>query len=283
LKLNTSYFGVIFEVDSFLKNFFIKEHLHPKNMGEVMAQPMLAAITGAYYDEKIGNDPWQQRVDISNRLVKSPPNMKKYFLTKNVLEGADLIKFDLEKVDLRMFKVLPDMNCLYITGKNEMYRFEKKDHRINVLYYTRRNVDTPTEGIFYESYSVILEDKEMHLCLLPSQNKEAAIKLLKLILFIEVGEISFHHLKPNGKIVYGKGGDDKVKNESGMDVTVVNSNWNKMIIIQGGFSVRGHFRMQWVGQGRTKLERVFVRPYEKGTQIRTAGRITSEKKDTDNQ
>jgi hypothetical protein len=277
MKLNESYLGVYFETNRHLKDFFLGEHLHSKHKFEVGMMPLLAKLNNGYYDRRI-DDPWEARVSIANRLCESPRNLKRYFITKTVQEGADLIKFDLDKVDLRMFKVLPNMQCLYIPNKDEMFRFEKNDHRINVLYYHREHLGL-MDDIKYDSYSVILEDEEIMLGMLPGQDKDAAVRLLKLILFIEVGEISFTHCRAHGgKVVFGKGGDDKLKNESGVDVTVVNSNWNRMVIVQGGYGVRGHFKMIWCGEGRKKLERRWWSAHSRGTHVRVAGRINEEKK-----
>ena len=52
-------------------------------------------------------------------------------------------------------------------------------------------------------------------------------------------------------------------NSTRQDVYVVNSTWNKYIVRVEGWGVRGHFRMQPCGVGRTELKLVWVTPHQK--------------------
>lgn len=251
-----------------MKNRFLGEHLdEAKHKKEVMLGPFIAELGGLYYDKTVTN-PWELRVNIAKGLTQ--PAQKKYFLTQTVLDGASKIKF--EKIDLKWFNQIPDMRCIYIPGKDEFYRFNKINGRINILHFRK----TSEVSLWYDCYSIILNDG--FLALMPSQNKEFAERFIKLLLFIELGEITFHHLKPNEKVTYGKKGDEKAKNETGFQVTLVNSNWNKIIIVEGDIAVKGYFGIRWVGEGRKTFRLSWIREHTRSGYIRSAGRLSEEKR-----
>jgi hypothetical protein len=278
MKLNESYIGVQYETNSLIKDLYLKIHLDPKEKPGVMMQPLMASLTGAYYDNKV-KDPWQHRVDIAKSLTESPKTLKKFFITKTVQEGAAKIKF--ENIDLKWFKDLPSMEGIYILNKDEFFRFNvDKGYRINVLYF-RRNSDKVWNGIpdlNYDCWSIILNDGI--LAMLPSQDKSKGELFIKLLLFIEKSQIEYYLVqKKSGKVVFGKGDEGKVRNESGIDVTVVNSNWNKVLIMQGETPVEGHFKLIWVGAGRSQLAIRWWSSHTRGAHVRRAGRDTQKDKE----
>lgn len=76
---------------------------------------------------------------------------------------------------------------------------------------------------------------------------------------------------PAGK-VYGTKKTGKVSNDFKFPLTVVTSNWNVTSIRTEGFGVRGHFRVQRTGRGRTNYEIIFIEPFTKKGYVRRSGK-----------
>jgi hypothetical protein len=55
-----------------------------------------------------------------------------------------------------------------------------------------------------------------------------------------------------------------LSNTSRFNVVHVNSNWNQLYINLNGVNVKGHWRLQPCGVGRTQYKYVWINPYEKG-------------------
>jgi len=259
MKLNNSYIGVLFQTNPLLADFYKAEHLNEeKHKVDVMIQPELAAITGAYYDGTI-TDAWQMRVDITNALAK--PAAKVYYITDSVKSLVDSsVKID--KVELKWFKQLPSLDAMYITGKDEFFRFQKTDTRINVLHYVKNEIEYR-----YDCFSIILNDGM--LATMPQYNdRNRAEFFVKLLLFMEMGETTIRIVKPSEKYKYGKKGDEQVKNEAGIEVIMVTTDWNKIVVVEGDFNVSAHLRIQRVGKGRMEYAMVWVSEYTKHGYIR---------------
>jgi hypothetical protein len=212
-------------------------------------------------------DGWEFRTEIATALSK--PAKKVYFITQQVHIAAATIK--LNKIDLKWFKQIPSQDCMYITEREEFYRFIKNEHRINILHYYYSGSGIPLD-YRYDCYSILLN--EGILAQAPYQDKERAEKFIRILLFMELGEITINVVAPNGKVKYGKGGDDKLKNESGMDAILVTTNWNKITVVQGDIPVRGHTRVVRCGVGRSDYKLRWISDYVKQGYTRHAGKIT---------
>jgi hypothetical protein len=274
MKLNDSYMAVWYETDphQMLKIFYKNSHLSNESKEKGLVQEMMSFLSDPikHKERYNGVSWWDERVRITNSLVNTTKNHKFYFITKKVLDEADMIKFD--KIDLKWFSKLDNQESTYIVGKDDFYRFVvEKGKRINILHY---RIDDTTQGkaYWYDSYSIILTDGE--LATMPTQKQEFAIRFVKLLLYIELGEITYNVVKAKtGKIKFGTKGDDKLKNETSLDVILVNSSWNKVTIVVGGFSVRGHLRVQPCGVGRKDYKLTWVKEHTKGSFVRKAGKV----------
>ncbi len=276
--LNDSFLGIFYETDPVktLKGFFLKSHLNEDLKEGVIAQQFKALLTDPvnFHKRVQTNDWWGERRRIAESLTIKSKTHKTFYLTRKVQEEAELIKFD--KIDLKWFNDLPSMECTYITSKNEFYRFnveEKK--RINILNY--RLEDTPLgKQYWYDSYSILLGTGE--LATLPTQKQEHAMRFIKCLLYIELGEVETVFVKAKyGKLKYGKKGDDKLKNESALDVVLVNSSWNKAIVVVGKSTTSGHFRVQPYGPRTKPYYRVkWISEYTRDTFVIKPGREGNE-------
>ena len=274
MKLNDSFLGVFYETDpnKKLKDFFIKSHLDINLKSKVATDQAQALMSDPLlYSKRVqANDWWEERCRIANSLIDKPRSHKIYYLTPKVQEEANLIKFD--KIDLKWFNDLPSMECTYITNKNEFYRFNiEKNNRINVLNYRLE------EGPFglqywYDSYSILLGTGE--LATLPTQKQEHAIRFVKCLLYVELAEVETIFVNAKfGRHRYGKKGDDKIKNESSLDVVLVNSTWNKALVTVGESVTSGHFRVQPYGPRENPYYKIkWISEYTRGSFVRKPGK-----------
>ena len=80
-------------------------------------------------------------------------------------------------------------------------------------------------------------------------------------------------ISPQQKVKYGKGGDDKLFNDTMLNnVYMVNASWNRIIVVEGDFKVSGHFRVQPHGAGRKDYKLIWINEFTKGSFIRRAGK-----------
>ena len=83
----------------------------------------------------------------------------------------------------------------------------------------------------------------------------------RLLCFMFLTENDEIELKPGQKTGTKKSG--KVINSLQQNVIIVNSRWNTTIISSGKFGVRGHFRLQPCGPGRSEYTTIFIDPFIK--------------------
>lgn len=252
MKLNEKYLAVQFETNRLMKDFYLKWHLDMKHY--------LAAPTAEW---------WETRKTIAHGLTHSPSNMKIFYLTQAAQSEAEMIKYD--KIDLKWFKQIANGHYMYVTGVNDFFRIWKTDERVNILTFFYKMYEGQLH-LWYDSYSILLDKGEFGM--IPSQDQERGHKIIKLLLFVELGEVSVKKVQVQHKIKYGERKDENIYNDSGLDnVYLVTSNWNKIVVVEGGFKVRGHLRVQPVGTGRSYYKLVWVREYEKGSYVRKSGNI----------
>lgn len=70
--------------------------------------------------------------------------------------------------------------------------------------------------------------------------------------------------------------EEVIVNKAPFSITQLDSSWLKTIIRTEGFMVRGHFRLQPYGTGRTQRKLIYIEPFEKHGYTRTAKKLLSE-------
>jgi hypothetical protein len=259
MKLNNSFLGVLWETDSFLKDFFTKEHSSGRQMDLDPGMANADSTSRALW--MLGRMEAIEDLCNSNRL-------KMYYLTKAAQDEAAMIKY--QAANMKWLRQIKDQRSMYITGKKEFFRFNKEGLRITVLQYYKHG-EGLAEMVQYEGFALDLEREEIKT--LPTQDQAMAHRFIKLLLFMELSEIKELKLSPGSKIKYGKGGDDKLLNDTGLkNVYLVNAHWNKIIIVNGQFTVRGHFRVQPCGPGRKDYKLIWIEEFTKGSYIRRSGK-----------
>ncbi len=83
-----------------------------------------------------------------------------------------------------------------------------------------------------------------------------------VVTYLELTPTILHII--DGGRSFGTKRDFKVKNETNKRFILVNSNWNEEKINLRDIHVRGHWRLQPYGTGRTQYKYIFIQPFEKG-------------------
>lgn len=91
----------------------------------------------------------------------------------------------------------------------------------------------------------------------------------KMLCFIFLSENEFVEIAP-GRSNGATKKQGKIVNDLSVPITIINSKWNVTSIRTEGFSVSGHFKLVWTGEGRKVSKMVFVQPYEKNGYVRKA-------------
>lgn len=229
MRLNDTFLVTQWEKGHALKKVFIDHQLSPDAM-------------------KAGNFnltsyEWQLRVAHAEMVIESPKSQKIYYITPNTQKEADRISTG-KTIDTRWFRQIPDDKVgLYVTGKEEFFKFIKHKDSISVIYfYLWGAVRHPR----YMSYSIPLDGRQVELH--SWQSGEIAERFFNLLLFIELGETEVVEVKPKQKVKWGKGGEDKLFNEAELNnVVLITPNYNKIIVVDGGIVVSSHWRVQPYG------------------------------------
>ena len=181
----------------------------------------------------------------------------------------------------------------YILNRHEFFRFkvvEKKE--IYILHFYKdphlsdeefdfyRNMNFPLaefNGYKFDTFKIYIDEEKYPDGFMPEnelwgQNPINKQRFVKLLLFVELSEPTIEIVKDNQKVKlddsWEKSMDGKVKNESGVNVILVNTMWNKVIINDSGFSVKGHIRIQPYGPGRTLYKPIWIDEFQKSGYIR---------------
>ena len=232
----------------------------------------------------------------SLKEIHENTNHKFYYITKKVQEHSELIKY--EKVNLGWFRQIKNQMSTYILNRHEFFRFkvvEKKE--IYILHFYKdpqlsdeefdfyRNMNIPYaefNGYKFDTFKIYIDEEKYPDGFMPenelwNQNPINKQRFVKLLLFIELTEPTIEIVRDNQKIKldssWEKSMDGKVKNESGVNVILVNTMWNKVIINDSGFSVKGHIRIQPYGPGRTLYKPIWIDEFQKSGYIRGIEKI----------
>ncbi len=225
------------------------------------------------------------------RELHNNQNHKLFYITKKVQEHSELIKFD--KINLSWFRSLKSQISTYIVSRHEFFRFRiDEKNAIFIMHFYKdpeiseeklkylSTLDVPNAdflGYKFDTFIIHLDEEKYPDGFMPEneewgQNPVNKERFVKLLLFIELSEPVIEIVKDNQKIKlnndWEKSMDGKVMNESGVNVILVNTLWNKVIINDSGFSVKGHIRIQPYGPGRTLYKPIWIDEFQKSGYIR---------------
>ena len=202
----------------------------------------------------------QRRKEFFAEII-SEKNNKFYYLTNTVKEISDKVKVG-NNFNYTLLNTIDNKKCTYIPDKNRFFRFRKTDDNLYVLFV---EFNTETDYISYNSFRVDIINNKVYNA--DFQSFKILEELVKYLIFIELSDVELKLLLPNNKIGSLKKGD-AIKNLTKIPITIVDSDWNKIIVRSEGFNVSGHLRLQACGYNLSERKLLWINPYEKKGYIR---------------
>ena len=87
-------------------------------------------------------------------------------------------------------------------------------------------------------------------------------KFLVVVTYLELTDIDVKLIE--GTVSKKRTKDFSITNNSRYNIIHVNTNWNTVTINLNSFDVRGHWRLQPCGVGRSQFKYIWINPYQKG-------------------
>lgn len=183
---------------------------------------------------------------------KSRDNLVNYVISKE-------IRFD-------VLRSLPNRKDVVMIDDVTCFKYRKTEKEVVILYYYK-NYDSNHEdwiGVKYARFDLeenkVFGYEDSHI----KDDTDMIYELfMKTITYIELTPVTL--LIVNGG---EKKGDilrnNLIKNESKLSVIQVNTNWNTRVIKVDSFKVRGHWRLQPCGKGRSQYKYIYIDMFEKG-------------------
>jgi len=277
MKLQNNYVGIAFNQIKQFQDTFVDAMMSSEAIEPIRAHHSESAIA--------------ERHNAMRAIAR--PSDKIYYISKKVQEHADLIKF--EKINLGWFRNVSAQYGTYILSKNEFYKFWVNEgvsihiaHFYPDVNYTG-TMNEITGGnlplkmsdmghlpvMKWDVFVIRLKDyQDGYMPVDPNDNNAPKEFFVKLMMFLELSEVVFYNIEHNQKAnissTPGRNFDNKIKNESGVNVTFVTTNWNKILVVNGEFSVTGHLRIQPCGHKRSEYKLIWIEEYKKSGYIRRA-------------
>lgn len=245
-----------FGADEIMLNHHIKTYLDPI-IGTKMYDAHYNEVVYAFTDKKKGL--FENYVEQSLLLTDTAQNI------------VSRIKINEDEMDFSLFSsIQKGMKKTVLLGNNLCFRYITLEDSIMCVIF---EFDEKSDIVIYFSFILVFNgsatlrmDGEY-----PHKLKGLYYKrFLQTLIFLEFSEAEFIELQPNRK--YGQRKTGKVVNDSNINITIVNKNWN-VITLSGVFSVSGHFRLQPYGHDRAKRRLIFIEEFTKGGYTRTGGGV----------
>lgn len=198
---------------------------------------------------------------------------KNYLMTAPSLEISKSIKISQDKFDGTIFAGLDvGKKITLLISEHLFYRYHVTERGILCMWVTTEPVMFNGVEQLYMKYTTFRINTENGSVSLPDTDNPLSVDLFKNfiqhLIYLEFSDLEISILQPNGKMGTRKEG--KFFNESKSNITIVDSAWNKIIIRVGEFGVRGHFRLQAMGEGRMKRKLIYIKEFTKKGYIRNA-------------
>jgi hypothetical protein len=200
-------------------------------------------------------------------------NFRKLVMSKTAMNDVVTNYKVPNELNYKVLRTLPNRKDLIMIDDRHAIRYIKDDKSIFICYDSDEihlnNYITRTMKIHLDTENIVGDCAN-------SENVEEAEKATKnmyllfilLVTYLELTDIKTEIVLPNQSV--GTKKTFKVKNESNASFILVKGNWNTEKIILKDFSVKGHWRLQPYGIGRTQYKYIFIEPFEKGISRRLA-------------
>ena len=175
-----------------------------------------------------------------------------------------------KELNYQVLRTLPNRKDIIMIDEKNCIVYSKDNNEIHFSYNLLDD-----DGLFTNFFTINLETEKLsfdgaELGKDGSKQKFIAnyINLILIVTYLELTDIKIEMImagKSSG--IYKK---DKIKNDTKTNFIFVKGNWNTRKIVLTDFSVRGHWRLQPYGHGRTQFKYIFIEPFEKGISRRLA-------------
>lgn len=220
-------------------------------------------------------------------MMKNKQNHITYYVTPNYVKNASLIK--MKDVLHNWFDQLPDENGAFVIQDKMCIRYDissGKDISVVIFNWETKNgrVDMIPFSFPLMNSETTIEDPSVQEK--NDDNIEEVLELqqlfYKLLIFKHYALVRLAPMKPNQKIKLNPkiNAGESIKNECPINITFMDSLWDKTIIVAGDFKVSGHLRMQPYGprENPTYYELIWIDQYNKHSYVRRAGKILDDEK-----
>jgi hypothetical protein len=195
---------------------------------------------------------------------KSKENLENYLIPKD-------IRFD-------VLRSLPNRKDIIQIDENNCIKYLKTDDRVDFITCYRKNKtqgkDLTNDDLIHTHYFTInLVTEQIGFDENNTYNNhkfkstQELIELyysrfLVVITYLELTDITLKIIE--GTISKKRTKDLNITNKSRFNVIHVNTNWNTTTINLNTFDVKGHWRLQPCGVGRSQFKYTWIKPYQKG-------------------
>lgn len=191
---------------------------------------------------------------------------KNYLISEPALETINNIKVkNPYKILPLFFQSLQDGRATILLNKNHFFRYEKDGDSLICIYMRKIPLESGNFYIDFDAFRLtpakIFHTQEYQY---PDPIHDAIKMFIKVLIFLKcTNVVEIFEMKPKQKARVEHCNDKKWINKSGITVTLVNSDWNKMYYRTEEFEVSGHARFQRHGKGNQLVKLIWIDSYEK--------------------
>lgn len=189
------------------------------------------------------------------------------------IEISKKIKVGEEKFDGKMFAGLTiGRKITILVNENLFYRYLITPTSILCIWVTTELIIHEDQERIYMKYTTFRINTENGYLSYPETDPfsvELFKNFIQYLVFLEFSELETVTLKPTNKIGTKKQG--QYLNDSKLDVVIVDSTWNRIIIKVGEFGVSGHLRLRTI----PNIKLTYINPYVKEGYTRNAKKETT--------
>lgn len=216
-------------------------------------------------------------------LTKHSPNAKIIRVSKSIMEACKLI--DINSIKENIDQANFNFKSLYIlldNDKSGLIKIERFGSDFGFILLSNLHLDEIE--VTYNSYSFItkefsvdrlsgkskdfLEDKNLY-------NYETSVFVVQLITYLIYGDITERNIPKKQSI---KVGFSRFLNNSSLNIAFCDTLWKQRINVEG-FKVKGHFRLQPIGEKKKKRKLIWIEEFDKkGYNRKSTVEIQSNKK-----
>jgi hypothetical protein len=208
-------------------------------------------------------------VVLNTNLLRHNPNAKTIRVSKGIMDACALIDIESIKQNISDSNFnFRSINILLDNDHSGLIKVERFGSDFSFLMLSNLMGFDKSRDAVYNSYSFTsksfyiekgdeckLEDSPSA-CLLNYNKSVFAVQLLTYLVFGDISE-KYVPSKKRAKL-----GSTRILNNSKLNITFCDTLW-KQRINTDGFKVRGHFRLQPVGEGRRERKLIWIEEFDK--------------------